>query len=54
MVTCVGCDQATKTIAKATLPASGPVSLLHNTMTLVYVENPGAFLSLGACPRIIF
>ena len=48
MVTCVGCDQATKTIAKAALPASGPVSLLHNTMTLVYMENPGAFLSLGA------
>ena len=48
IITCVGCDQATKTLAKATLPALGPVSLLHDTVTLVYMENPGAFLSLGA------
>jgi len=45
---CTGCDQVTKTAAKALLPSSGALTMLHNTITLVYTENPGAFLSLGA------
>jgi signal peptidase II len=48
IVACVACDQATKTIARATIPASQPVSLLHDTVVLTYTENPGAFLSIGA------
>lgn len=48
VVACVGCDQATKTAAKALLPQSGALTMLDNTITLVYTENAGAFLSLGA------
>jgi signal peptidase II len=45
---CVGGDQYTKSIAKAALPAAGPRTFLYDTVTLVYAENPGAFLGLGA------
>jgi len=45
---CAGCDQATKAVVKAQLTTSGPVTLFHHTVTLMYTENPGAFLSLGA------
>lgn len=48
VVTCAGCDQATKAVAKALLPPSGARMTFYNTLTLVYTENPGAFLSLGA------
>ena len=48
VLACAGCDQATKTAAKALLPPQGTRTMLHNTITLVYTENPGAFLSLGA------
>jgi signal peptidase II len=48
VMACAGCDQATKTAAKALLTPQGTRTMLHNTITLVYTENPGAFLSLGA------
>jgi len=48
VVACAGCDQATKTAAKTLLPPSGALTMLHNTITFVYTENSGAFLSLGA------
>jgi signal peptidase II len=45
---CVGCDQATKSLARQGLAHSGPITFLHGIFRLQYVENPGAFLSLGA------
>jgi signal peptidase II len=45
---CVGCDQVTKTLAQASLQGRESVSLLGGAVRLAYVENPGAFLSLGA------
>jgi len=44
----IACDQATKAAARAALGQGGVVSLLGGTLVLRYVENPGAFLSLGA------
>lgn len=45
---CVGCDQATKSAARAYLVPGESQSFLHDTLRLTYAENPGAFLSLGA------
>lgn len=45
---CVGCDQLTKSIARHTLAASEPIPFLNDLFRLQYVENRGAFLSLGA------
>lgn len=47
LIACVGCDQATKVLARDHLQGRGPVSFLDDTLRLQYVENPGAFLSLG-------
>ena len=47
MLSCVGCDQATKRLAQFTLKDSKPLSYLSNTFRLEYAENKGAFLSLG-------
>jgi signal peptidase II len=44
----IGCDQATKIVARDTLKTIGSLSYLNNTIRLQYAENPGAFLSLGA------
>lgn len=43
-----GCDQVTKVIARDQLASSPPVSLLNGVIRLVYSQNSGAFLSLGA------
>jgi signal peptidase II len=48
LLSCVGCDQAVKAIARDALELGAPISLLHGTVRFEYVENPGAFLSLGA------
>lgn len=45
---CVGCDQATKFVAKAHLSGGPTIMLLHDTVRLAYAENLGAFLGLGA------
>jgi signal peptidase II len=45
---CVGCDQATKSLARNYLQHHATVSFLGDTVRLQYAENPGAFLSLGA------
>jgi signal peptidase II len=45
---CIGCDQATKEIAKETLQGAGSRSWCYDTVRLHYVKNAGAFLSLGA------
>jgi signal peptidase II len=44
----VGCDQATKALAREALASSPPVWLLGGAVRFQYAENPGAFLSLGA------
>jgi signal peptidase II len=43
----IGCDRITKDIAKHDLMFHAPISYLHNTVVLEYVENTGAALSLG-------
>lgn len=48
LLTTVGCDQATKSIAQDYLSPSEPLTFLYGTVRLQYTENPGAFLSLGA------
>jgi signal peptidase II len=45
---CVGCDQATKSVAKSYLTETSNVILLGDTIRLVLARNYGAFLSLGA------
>jgi signal peptidase II len=41
-------DQVTKILVRSTYATIGPKTFLANTINYVYVENPGAFLSLGA------
>ena len=48
LLSSVGCDQASKTIAHSTLAGSPAISLLGDTVRLELTTNPGAFLSLGA------
>lgn len=48
LLSCVGCDQATKKLAQFTLKDAKPLSFLANTFRLEYAENKGAFLSMGA------
>jgi signal peptidase II len=45
---CVGCDQASKSMARTFLNAGAPESLLHDVLRLELTENTGAFLGLGA------
>jgi signal peptidase II len=47
MLSCVGCDQVTKSAARAQLVPGASISLLGDVIRLEYIENPGAFLSLG-------
>ncbi len=44
----VGCDQATKHLARARLADRGTVFVVGSLFVLHYAENEGAFLSLGA------
>ncbi|HTQ81176.1 MAG TPA: signal peptidase II, partial [Thermoanaerobaculia bacterium] len=46
--TAVGCDQATKHLARRSLADAPPISLLADSVRLEYAENQGGFLSLGA------
>ncbi|MBS1532801.1 MAG: signal peptidase II [Bacteroidetes bacterium] len=43
----IGCDRVTKDLAKDHLMNHEPITYLHNTVILEYVENTGAALSLG-------
>jgi signal peptidase II len=45
---CVGCDQVTKEIARARLTLGESHVFLGDTVRITHVENPGAFLGLGA------
>jgi len=44
----IGCDRVTKAVAVARLSGTPRQSFLGDTVRLEYVENAGAFLSLGA------
>ena len=48
LLTTVGCDQATKSMAQSHLSSSAPRTFLNGIFSLQYAENSGAFLSLGA------
>lgn len=48
VLVCVGCDQATKAIARETLVHTPPISLFNGILHLEYAENLGAFLGMGA------
>lgn len=48
MTACVGCDQATKSMARSYLPETQALTYLSDTVRLQVIHNPGAFLSLGA------
>jgi len=47
LLSSVGCDQVAKTLARASLAASPPVSLLDDCVRFELAQNRGAFLSLG-------
>ncbi len=44
---CVGCDQLTKSFARAHLQPDVVTSYAHDLVRIVYTQNTGAFLSLG-------
>ena len=48
VLSCVGCDRATKHIARRELAFSPPISLLNDSIRLEYTENSGAVLGLGS------
>ena len=48
LLSCVGCDQATKAVAKEYLPRNEVLSFARDTFRLQYTENKGAFLSIGS------
>ena len=48
LVSTVGCDQATKSLAQSHLRDAEPRAFLDGLFWLHYAENPGAFLSFGA------
>ena len=48
LISCVGCDQATKSVAKAYLSETQTIVLLGDTVRLQLAKNYGAFLSLGS------
>ncbi|TXD33747.1 signal peptidase II [Lujinxingia vulgaris] len=48
IITSVGCDQATKIVAREQLEGAGRLSYLGDTFRLVLIENHGAFLGMGS------
>ncbi len=48
LVSCIGCDQATKQIARSNLEYATPHSLFNDFLRLQYAENPGGMMSFGA------
>lgn len=44
----IGCDRVTKHVAETTLTGTPRQSFIADTIRLEYVENTGAFLSVGA------
>jgi signal peptidase II len=54
----VGCDRITKNMARTKLLHGEEITMMQNHITLIKVENTGAFLSLGnslqSASRILF
>lgn len=48
LLSTIGCDQSTKFIAKSSLKENATIAVMGNYFVLRYVENKGAFLSVGA------
>ncbi len=48
LMTCIGCDQTTKQLARITLQYAIPQSLFNDVVRLQYTENPGGMMSFGA------
>lgn len=48
ILTCIGCDQATKHLAQTNLPRWHVFSYFGDSVRLQYAENAGAAFSLGA------
>lgn len=48
LVSCIGCDQATKEIAKSSLQVSFPQTWFNGFVRFQYAENPGGMMSFGA------
>src|SRR5271165_192552 len=48
LLACVGCDQVSKSAARAWLASGASESFFGDSLRLQLVENPGSFLSLGA------
>jgi signal peptidase II len=48
LVCTIGCDQASKHLARSVLASADPVILPGGLVELRLAENPGSFLSLGA------
>lgn len=48
LLSCVGCDQVTKTVARNRLPASRPIYLIGDVFLFQLEENEGSFLGLGS------
>ena len=48
LMSCVGCDQVSKSAARSMLAAGSAQSFLGDSLRLQLVENPGSFLNLGA------
>lgn len=47
-VVCVGCDQATKSLARSLLPETQVYSFFSDTFRLQLAYNKGAFLGIGS------
>src|ERR1044072_4412883 len=45
---CVGCDQVSKVVVRDHINLGNTQSFLGDTFRLTHIENPGAFLSMGA------
>lgn len=48
LISCVGCDQASKSVAKSLLSETAVWSFWGDTLRLQLANNHGAFLSLGS------
>lgn len=48
LVSCVGCDQSTKSVAKTYLSETNTISLLGDAVRLQIAKNYGVFLNAGA------
>ncbi|RAW01395.1 signal peptidase II [Pseudochryseolinea flava] len=54
LISSISCDQITKSIVRSQVSSDEQISMFNNSVTLMRVENSGAFLSLGhALPSLV-